>query len=223
LVFFVTILSAIYFCRQREFFPITTVRLFVDQQYIDTTKLKQLVSQKMSGNFFTISLTPIVHTLLMDDQIKSVSIRRVWPKSLSIYVDGYEPIAFFNKDKVITAVGYTFKTPKNLQLIPAVYVQGPESQASQMMQQLHSFNKIFESLHLTIKKIALDHDLYFITLNNGLSLTLGNRNRNQRLDRFVKLYANIIGHCENNVASIDLRYSNGLAVKWKDQGKCIGS
>ena len=222
-ILFMVVLSVIYAFRQHDFFSITMIRLFVNQQYIDTTKLKELISQKISGNFFTLSLAPIVNTLLTDDQIKAVRIRRLWPNELSIYITGYEPVAFFNKDKVITAEGHTFKTPPHLKLISAAYVQGPESQAIQIMQQLYLFNKILEPLNLKIKKFVLDHDLYSMTLSNGLHLTLGNHDCNQRLDRFVKLYASIIGHCEDNIVSIDLRYSNGLAVKWKDQKKCTGS
>ena len=223
LLMVIAVVSIIYVCRQRYFFPITTVHLFVNQEYIDTNKLKQLISQKISGNFFTLSLTPIVKVLLTDDQIKAVSIRRIWPQSLFVYIDGYEPIAFLNKDKVITIEGYTFKTPKRLELTSPVYIQGPEFEASHMIKQLYAFNKILKPLDLTIKKFIVTQDLYSITLSNGLKVMLGDHDRQNRLSRFVKVYAHVIGHCENHVASIDLRYPNGLAIKWNDHGKCIDS
>jgi len=215
-------IGAVYYCRTIDFFPITNVQLFVDQPYMDTIRLKQLVSSELRGNFFTLSLTPIVQKLLTNDQIKTVSVKRVWPNALSIYIDGYEPLAFFNQDSVITTDGYVFKTPKNLKMPLEVYLQGPTDRAQDMVQYLKLFNKILTPLKVTIKDFKLDDSaLATLTLSNNIKLVLGDHDFGQRLNQFVKLYSKIIGKCLASVESVDLRYSNGLAVKWNDEEKCI--
>jgi cell division protein FtsQ len=222
LAFLSILIGVIYYYRTADFFPITNVRLFVSQPYINTARLKQLISRELKGNFFTVSLNSIVKTLLADDQIKSVNIERIWPNSLSIHVNGYKPIAFFNKDSVITAKGYIFKTPKGLTMPLNVYLKGPTNQAKEMIKRLQSFNQMLTPLKLTVRSIQLDNNmLTTMTLSNGLNLTLGKHQLDQRLSRFVSLYSKVIGHCQDNVSSIDLRYANGLAIKWNDKGKCI--
>ena len=212
--------SLIYYHPRFNLFPITTIRIFVDQSFVDTNPLKSLIRQKIKGNFFTTPLHPILHELLLVDQIKGASIQRVWPHSLYIYIDGYRPIAYWNQDEVITAVGYTFKIPSNMNIKLPVQIEGPASASKNMAEWLTIFHKTLQSLHLDIQKFILSNGLYSIMLTNGIQVILGNHDLSQRLDRLITLYSKVVGHCEDNVKVIDLRYNSGLAIKWKDEKKC---
>lgn len=54
-----------------------------------------------------------------------------------------------------------------------------------------------------------------VRLENGIAIELGNADILMRLSDFVSIYPKIIGDNAKDVDSIDLRYSNGVAVKWK--------
>ncbi|WP_260081219.1 cell division protein FtsQ/DivIB, partial [Candidatus Palibaumannia cicadellinicola] len=52
---------------------------------------------------------------------------------------------------------------------------------------------------------------------NDLKLKLGNKDINQRLQRFIDIYPILLQHtCKDNkhISYIDLRYQSGLAVGW---------
>ncbi len=54
-----------------------------------------------------------------------------------------------------------------------------------------------------------------IKLENGMTLKIGREHQEKRLRRFMVGYAESLKPVINNVKTIDLRYTNGFAVKWK--------
>lgn len=54
-----------------------------------------------------------------------------------------------------------------------------------------------------------------LTLDNGIKLRVGHKDVLTRLADFVKVYTKIIRDREHDVDYVDLRYGNGLAVRWK--------
>jgi cell division protein FtsQ len=53
-------------------------------------------------------------------------------------------------------------------------------------------------------------------LDNGLQLGLGRQHTARRLLRFVRVYPRALEPRLEAIDSIDLRYTNGLAVRWRD-------
>ena len=54
-----------------------------------------------------------------------------------------------------------------------------------------------------------------IKLENGMTLKIGREHQEKRLRRFMVGYTESLKSVINNVKTIDLRYTNGFAVKWK--------
>jgi cell division protein FtsQ len=48
-----------------------------------------------------------------------------------------------------------------------------------------------------------------------LRLLLGKGINNERLERFISVYPKLLGEKIAQVDSVDLRYTNGFAVRWK--------
>lgn len=49
---------------------------------------------------------------------------------------------------------------------------------------------------------------------NGLQLGLGRKETHLRLMRFVRVYAEVLKPRIEAIDSVDLRYTNGFAVRW---------
>jgi cell division protein FtsQ len=58
---------------------------------------------------------------------------------------------------------------------------------------------------------------YSFDLENGVRVVLGRYAFDERLDRFLKFVPTLIPDRINDIDSIDLRYSNGLSVFWKNK------
>ena len=56
-------------------------------------------------------------------------------------------------------------------------------------------------------------------MNNGLLLSLGRSDTYPRMQRFVKTYTQTIAPRLADIERIDLRYTNGFAIRWRDGNK----
>ncbi|HKN09040.1 MAG TPA: cell division protein FtsQ/DivIB, partial [Pseudomonadota bacterium] len=55
-----------------------------------------------------------------------------------------------------------------------------------------------------------------LDLDNGVTVRLGRREVDARIDRFIRTAAQVIAHRLNEIAYVDMRYSNGFAIGWRN-------
>jgi cell division protein FtsQ len=85
-----------------------------------------------------------------------------------------------------------------------------------MLKYFNDINRLFAPLHAKISYLELTPYLTWkLRLNNGITMQMGHKDILTRLGHFVKVYPKIVGARAIDVDYIDLRYPNGLAVRWK--------
>jgi cell division protein FtsQ len=52
-------------------------------------------------------------------------------------------------------------------------------------------------------------------LDSGVTVRLGRREVDARLDRFIRAAAQVVAHRASEVVYVDMRYSNGFAIGWR--------
>jgi cell division protein FtsQ len=52
-------------------------------------------------------------------------------------------------------------------------------------------------------------------LDNGVTVRLGRRQVDERLDRFIRTASQVIAHRVGEISYVDMRYSNGFAIGWR--------
>ncbi|MFN2338390.1 MAG: cell division protein FtsQ/DivIB, partial [Gammaproteobacteria bacterium] len=57
-----------------------------------------------------------------------------------------------------------------------------------------------------------------LTLDTGVSMQLGRIDARQRVRRFLRAYPSLVASREERLQHVDLRYSNGFAVRWARNG-----
>jgi cell division protein FtsQ len=53
-------------------------------------------------------------------------------------------------------------------------------------------------------------------LDNGVVVRLGRRDVEERFDRFIRTAAQVIAHRLTDINYVDMRYSNGFAIGWRN-------
>jgi len=56
-----------------------------------------------------------------------------------------------------------------------------------------------------------------LTFSNGINLNIGAGEFDARVQRFVAVYASELSGLVDQVATVDARYANGIAVSWHEQ------
>ena len=88
--------------------------------------------------------------------------------------------------------------------------------AVMMLQYFNEINRLLAPMHAKISYLEMTPYLSWkLTLNNGITLRIGHKDILTRLIHFVKVYPKIVGDKSADVDYVDLRYPNGVAVRWK--------
>ena len=94
---------------------------------------------------------------------------------------------------------------------------GPIGKTAYVMEQYRSFNDRFRVLGLKVVELHLtERRTWFLRFDTGMQLILDQNQINDKLQRFLWLYERELTPYADRIASIDLRYRNGLAVAWKE-------
>lgn len=204
-----------------HYFPIKTVRVF-GADHVDHEAFKDMLSPLAKTGFFNVKVEMIRDRLLELPWVSHIVVRRIWPDEINIMVKEKEAVAAWNGQSLISSTGELFfpdvaSFPRDLpQFI------GPPGQQLAMLETLKEIDQRLQPLQVKVSCLELSpYQSYRVTLDNGIVLRLGDKDILTRIDHFVKVYAKIIGKSAYDVESVDLRYPNGIAVRWKatDKGK----
>lgn len=196
--------------------PMTQILISGQRHYVENRDLqKALAKVPESGNFFTLNVDKVQQALIALPWIKQVSVRKLWPNKLRIYMQERVPVAHWNQKDLLTPNGQIFDASQRNLKKTLVQLRGPDDYAAKVLDAWQQMRQIVRPLHLDIKSVTLnDRDSWSLVLSNGIALRIGVQDRIKRLKRFVALYGQL--HPEK-MAYADLRYNNGLAVGWKKQ------
>lgn len=202
-----------------RYFLIRTVRVY-GLQRVEQQELRELLTPLVSQGFFTINVEMIRDRLLQIPWVSDIFVKRSWPDRVDITVIEKQPMARWNHHSLLSTAGELF-TPK-LETQPEGLPEliGPEGRQIVMLDYFNEINRLF--LPLRVKISYLELTPYFtwkMALDNGIMLQIGHKDILTRLRHFVKVYPKIVGENAAGVEYIDLRYSNGVAVKWKSATK----
>lgn len=196
--------------------PFHRIRLIYSGQHIDTKHISQLAWSNIEGGFFSLNVAKLKKAFMNQPWLEDVSIRREWPDTLALSIEEKHPEARWGAKGLISTQGEIFypssdSIPKDLPLIDA-----PDSEEKEILTDFHKLNDDAQRLTLHITNLEVsDRDMYQMTLSNGVVVMIGRDDVLQRFHHFVDLYSKIIGDKSDSVVGVDLRYPNGLAIKWK--------
>jgi len=199
--------------RNVTYFPIKEVKI-VGALHTNHTQLQQLVAPLVNRGFFAVDVTDIKDQLTQFPWVARSVVQRVWPNDVFIKLIEKTPVAYWNQASILSAEGQLFHPPEPLTDTSLPIFIGEEGKQAMMLAYYKKMTSLFEPLHFKISRLELTkYASWQVTFDNGIKLIGNNKDFLTRLDHFVKLYPKIVADRPGEIEYIDLRYSNGLAVK----------
>lgn len=196
------------------YFPVRKVQI-IGAEHTPHDQIERIISPVVKKGFFSIDSTEIKDRIIQFPWVAHVVVQRIWPNEILISIIEKVPAARWNQTSLISEQAQIFNPPGINSLDLPEFI-GADGQQEQILSHYRKINSLIEPLHFKISKLELTpHSLWKITFKNGIKMTVGQRDFLTRLDQFVKLYPKIVGDREAKVEYIDLRYVNGISVKWK--------
>jgi cell division protein FtsQ len=199
-----------------DYFPIKTVKVY-GLNHVNQQEIHDLLFPLVNHGFFNINVDRIRDCLRQMPWISDLYVRRVWPDQVVITLAEKQPVARWNEDALLSEGGELFAPKQETYPSDLPRFIGPAGQQIFMLRNFGDMNRLLLPLHAKISYLELTPYLTWkLTLDNGITMQIGHKDILTRLDQFVKVYPQIVGTRANDVDYIDLRYSNGVAVRWKE-------
>ena len=202
--------------------PITKIAVQGDLSYISQQAVQQRIAPYVAASFFSVDLTAMRAELEQMPWIAHAEVRRVWPDEVVIRLEEQLPVARWGDEALLNNQGQAF-TPRelaNYEHLPQLF--GPQRAQQQVMQQYQVLSQMLRPLGFSIARLELrERGSWFLTTGAGstgpgIELLLGRDHLVEKMRRFIAIYDNTLKEQITNIARIDLRYANGLAVGWRE-------
>lgn len=196
-------------------FPIRHVHVY-GINHVNPKAVQEALQPLVKQGFFATKIALIRNRLREFSWVSDILVRRNWPDLVDVTIVEKNAIALWRNTALLSDGGDIF-TPDIATWPSGLPVfNGPSGKQMVMLEHFNNINRILAPLHAKIAYLELTpYEAWKLTLDNGITLQMGQKDVLTRLEHFVKVYGKIVGDRAQDVDYIDLRYSNGVAVKRK--------
>jgi len=197
--------------------PITSITIEGPFQRVTALQIEEAISDEIGTGFFSASLANIQARVMQLTWIDKASVGRRWPGTLEINVTEQVPAAVWGERGLLNTRGDLFV--RNARHVPAELprLEGPDGQSTIVANRYLDLREKLIPFGLDLRQVQLDlRGAWELTLTNGIGVRLGRRNVDDRANLFLDVAAGIVASREAEIDFVDMRYSNGFTIGWKD-------
>lgn len=192
-------------------FALREVNVEGDVAHVTREQVELIVKGEVKGTLFSADLEVVRRAFEKLPWVRSVEVRRQWPPGLRVRLEEHVPLARWGGLGLVNFQGELFQAASDRQLPEFV---GPPDSAPEIAARYAAFSRLLEPLGQRPAQVTVSpRRAWQIRLDNGLTIALGREQMEQRLERFVAVHERSVGALGRRIAYVDLRYSNGFAVR----------
>ena len=201
--------------------PINQFQVTGAFEHLERETLSAAVQPYVGQNLFSVDIREIQTELEQLAWVKKAMISRTWPDSISVHVQEQEAIATWGHGAYLNNEGVIFTPKKVVRLNEMPMLVGPQG-ASQglrldMLHQTSLISTVLSEHGLSADQVTLNkRGSWQLGIANGPLVELGTEPNGQRLARVIKVYKSVDNDARMMIDRIDARYTNGVAVRWKE-------
>ena len=196
--------------------PIQAVRIEGDLERVDRERLQEVVAPLATTGLLLVDVDLVRAAVEHMPWVERAYVRRLWPDRLLLTVVEQQPVARWDDQRLVNVRGELFAVTADQHPPGLPELRGPEGQARRLLEQYRLLDSLLSRAGQQVLRLELDaRRAWRLTLADGLAVELGRHEIRTRLERLLGL---LIGWGNEQLASaqrIDLRYANGLAVRWQ--------
>ena len=195
--------------------PLRVVAVDGDIRHLRRAEIEDLVSQHLDGGFLTLDMRALQRGLEEHPWIASVRARREWPNGLYLHLDEEAPIARWRAGEFLNGRGEVLPgvSADDFKELPELV--GPEDSEADVVALYRAAAERLAGAGLRIERFAQDDEGLSLRLAGGAELILGRVDVDARLTRFLVLWRKGLAARRDELARVDARYGNGVAVRWR--------
>lgn len=216
--------SGVWWISQRPMFDLRTVYVQhmygMDLKHVNKLTLTQGMLGKVKGNFFTTDLEQVRGAFEQVPWVRRATVRREWPDQLVVEVEEHEALGTWGADGRLLSVKGDIFTANLAEAdedheLPAF--DGPKGSEKEVLARFLNLRDWFAPVSLIPAELNLSSRYaWTVVFTNGMQVALGREQDaatlKTRVDRLVGIYPQLSNLLKEGIATVDMRYQNGLAL-----------
>ena len=185
-------------------------------QRVAAVEVQQASLGALKGGFVSADLDRLRKAVEALTWVDRARVQRLWPNRIRIEIVEQQAAARWGEDGLLNTRGEVIAT--GVRHVPPELprLEGPEGTESLVAQRFLAMQDRLGSLGLQVAALRLDaRGAWELDLSTGVTVRLGRRQVDQRMDRFVGFAAQVIAGHAADIRYVDMRYSNGFAIGWR--------
>jgi len=197
--------------------PIRVISMDGSFQRVSPGQIEKAVAPYAQAGFMSADLDGIQRAIEAIPWVDHARVQRRWPNSLHVTVVEQTAAARWDESGLLNTRGELFV--RSAAHVPAELprLSGPDGTESQVAQRYLSIQGRMLEAGMRIAALRLDErGAWEMDLDSGVTVRLGRREVDERIDRFIRTASQVIAHRLSDIAYVDMRYSNGFAIGWRN-------
>ena len=200
-----------------EQWPIRWLDVEGELNRTSASQIRSAAIGSASAGFFAADLATVRAEIEKLPWVARAEVSRQWPDALRISVREHRPVARWNDAGLFSDSGQVFEVNGSQNMQGLARLTGPESRQAEVLESWQQMRRSLAVVGLDIGELGVDQrGAWTMVLNNGVELRLGRQHVHERLERFVQVHEELRAS-GRQAALIDLRYTNGLSIRWAAQ------
>lgn len=200
----------------KEKVKITNVIIEGELNYLNKEGLKDEIIRRLGDDFVRADLHLIQTATQGIPWVKTAAVSRVWPTSIKIEIEEQQPIARWGDSGFLNRYGEIIEVKDLSALTHFPILNGPDEDAYDIASRYMVFANLMSEFQLYVSALNVSDDgEWNIEVNRYFSIALGKYDLSKRLERFLYLYPSQLAALQKDIDHVDMRYKQGLTVKWK--------
>ncbi|WP_292952764.1 MULTISPECIES: cell division protein FtsQ/DivIB [unclassified Neptuniibacter] len=198
--------------------PVENVVVHGTVQHLDRLSLAEDIGAGLTAGTLGTDLKTIRELVSEHPWVRVAAIERDWPNTLIVMVEEEVPVARWGERGLLNHEGDIFWPELKEVYRSLPRLSGPAPETERVMSQFHDLNQILRSIDLNVVSLNLEaRGAWTLELDNHIKVVVGREAVNERLGRFLDLYRLRLSEQADEIEEIDIRYTHGVAVKWREK------
>jgi cell division protein FtsQ len=196
--------------------PIRAISMDGAFQRVSPGQVEKAVAPYAQAGFMSVDLDRIQRAVEQVPWVDHAQVQRRFPNIVHVTVVEEIAAARWGEAGLLNTRGELFVRQADHLPAELPRLSGPDGSQSRVAQRYLSAQGRMLEAGLRIAALRLDErGAWEMDLDSGVTVRLGRRDVDQRLDRFIRTASQVIAHRLGDIDYVDMRYSNGFAIGWR--------
>jgi cell division protein FtsQ len=200
--------------------PVRAIVIDGQFQRVAAVEVEQAARGAIRGGFVSADLDRLREAVEAIAWVDRARVQRLWPDRIRVEVVEQQAAARWGEDGLLNTRGELFAT--GVRHVPPELprLDGPPGTEWQVAQRYLAIQGRLVEQGLRVAALSMDpRGAWQMRLSNGVTVRLGRRQVDERMERFIRVGAQVIAGRAADIDYIDLRYSNGFSIGWRRDRK----